>query len=84
MKATRPIVNLQPAAVELIDRTMIELARDIAAFRPIVERCIKGEPDAILLVEFDGSERTELLAHVHRLSELMAELGFPARGRSYR
>ncbi len=77
MKATRPIVDLQPAAVELIDRTMIELARDIAAFRPIVERCIKGEPDAILLVEFDGSERTELLAHVHRLSELMAELGFP-------
>jgi FAD/FMN-containing dehydrogenase/Fe-S oxidoreductase len=77
MKATRPIVDLQPAAVELIDRTMIELARDIAAFRPIVERCIKGEPDAILLVEFDGSERTELLAHVHHLSELMAELGFP-------
>src|SRR5271169_2512538 len=77
MNATRAIVDLQPAAVELIDRTMIELARDIAAFRPIVERCIKGEPDAILLVEFDGSERTELLAHVHRLSELMAELGFP-------
>jgi FAD/FMN-containing dehydrogenase/Fe-S oxidoreductase len=77
MQATRPIVDLEPAAVELIDRTMIELARDIAAFRPIVERCIKGEPDAILLVEFDGSERTELVAHVHRLSELMAELGFP-------
>jgi len=77
MEATRSIVELLPAAVELVDRTMIELARDIAAFRPSVERCIKGNPDAILLVEFDGSERNALLACVHRLSELMAELGFP-------
>src|SRR5271170_220233 len=78
MSATRAIVDLGPAAVELVDRTMIELAREIAAFRPSVERCIKGDPDAILLVEFDGSARAELLTSVHRLAELMAELGFPA------
>jgi FAD/FMN-containing dehydrogenase/Fe-S oxidoreductase len=77
MDATRSIVELRPAAVELIDRTMIELARDIAEFRSIVERCIKGDPDAILLVEFDGDDRAELLTQVHHLSELMAELGFP-------
>jgi FAD/FMN-containing dehydrogenase/Fe-S oxidoreductase len=77
MNATRAIVDLGPAAVELVDRTMIELARQIAAFRPSVERCIKGDPDAILLVEFDGSARAELLASVHRLTELMGELGFP-------
>jgi FAD/FMN-containing dehydrogenase/Fe-S oxidoreductase len=77
MNATRAIVDLGPAAVELVDRTMIELAREIAVFRPSVERCIRGDPDAILLVEFDGSARLELLASVHRLSELMAELGFP-------
>jgi FAD/FMN-containing dehydrogenase/Fe-S oxidoreductase len=78
MAATRAIVDLAPAAVELVDRTMIALARQIAAFRPIVERCIKGDPDAILLVEFDGSVRADLLASVRRLSELMAEIGFPA------
>ena len=77
MDATRHIVALHPAAVELVDRTMIELARDIAAFRPVVERCIKGDPDAILLVEFDGDERAELIAGVRRLSVLMADLGFP-------
>jgi FAD/FMN-containing dehydrogenase/Fe-S oxidoreductase len=77
MIATRAIVDLGPAAVELVDRTMIELAREIAAFRPIVEHCIRGDPDAILLVEFDGSVRSELLASVRRLSELMGELGFP-------
>jgi len=78
MSSTRAIVDLEPAAVELVDRNMIELARNIAAFRPTVERCIKGDPDAILLVEFDGSMREELLASVRRLAELMAELGFPA------
>jgi Fe-S oxidoreductase len=77
MSATRAIVGLGPAAVELVDHNMIGLAREIAAFRPTVERCIKGDPEAILLVEFDGDERTQLLAAVRRLSELMADLGFP-------
>jgi FAD/FMN-containing dehydrogenase/Fe-S oxidoreductase len=77
MDATRHIVLLHPAAVELVDRTMIELSRAIAAFRPVVERCIKGDPDAILLVEFDGDDRAALIADLTRLSHLMADLGFP-------
>ncbi len=77
MNATRAIVELGPAAVELVDHNMIELAREIAAFRATVERCIRGDPEAILLVEFDGDERPQLLAAVHQLSELMADLGFP-------
>src|ERR1700722_5079546 len=36
MAATKSIVALGPTAVELVDRTMIELAREIAMFRPIV------------------------------------------------
>ena len=38
---------------------MIELARDIAMFRPTLEAFVRGEPEAILLVEFaedDGRE----------------------------
>jgi FAD/FMN-containing dehydrogenase len=37
MEATQHIVKLGPAAVELVDRTMIELARDIPMFRATVE-----------------------------------------------
>ena len=33
MEATRRIVELDPAAVEVVDRTMVDLARDIPAFR---------------------------------------------------
>ena len=56
MDLTQHIVKLGPAAVELVDRTMIGLSRDIAAFRATMDKTIRGEPDAILLVEFAGDE----------------------------
>ena len=77
MQAPQHIVKLGPTAVELVDRTMIELARGNAAFKPIVNRFLKGDPDAILLVEFAGDDRREQLAKLAQLVELMAELGFP-------
>ena len=77
MSATQHIVALDPSAVELVDRTLIELARDIDAFRPTVERFVQGAPDALLLVEFAGEDRAALLAGLARLGELMADLGFP-------
>ena len=77
MAATRHIVALDPTAVELVDRTLMELARDIAAFRPTIERFVRGNPDALLLVEFAGEDRGALLARLARLGELMGDLGFP-------
>ncbi|OGA32669.1 MAG: lactate dehydrogenase, partial [Betaproteobacteria bacterium RIFCSPLOWO2_12_FULL_64_23] len=77
MLAPQHIVKLGPTAVELVDRTMIELARGNAAFKPIVNRFLKGDPDAILLVEFAGDDRGEQHAKLKQLVELMAELGFP-------
>ena len=77
MQAPQHIVKLAPTAVELVDRTMLELARSNAAFKPIVNRFLKGDPDAILLVEFAGDDRSEQLAKLSQLVELMAELGFP-------
>ncbi len=61
MDATQHIVKLGPAAVELVDRTMIELARDNPVFRPVVDRFVRGEPDAILLTEFAGDDRDDNL-----------------------
>ena len=77
MSATQHIVALDPSAVELVDRTLIELARDIGVFRPTVERFVRGAPDALLLVEFAGEDRAALLARLAQLGELMADLGFP-------
>jgi FAD/FMN-containing dehydrogenase/Fe-S oxidoreductase len=77
MDATQHIVTLDPDAVELVDRTMIDLSREIALFRPIVERFVRGEPEAILLVEFAGEDLAPQQAKLKRLVELMSDLGFP-------
>ncbi|OGA47808.1 MAG: lactate dehydrogenase [Betaproteobacteria bacterium RIFCSPLOWO2_12_FULL_62_13] len=77
MEAPQQIVKLKPTAVELVDRTMIELARGNPAFQATVDRFIKGDPDAILLVEFAGDERDEQLRKLRQLVELMGDLGFP-------
>ncbi|MGH7029701.1 MAG: FAD-binding and (Fe-S)-binding domain-containing protein, partial [Stellaceae bacterium] len=77
MDATRRIVALGPSAVELIDRTMIDLSRDIPMFRAVVDRFVRGEPAALLLTEFAGDDPAENLRQLKMLHELMDDLGFP-------
>ncbi len=77
MDAAQHIVKLGPCAVELVDRTMIELSRAIPAFAPTINAYVRGQPDAILLVEFAGEDRDEQVRGVKRLGELMSDLGFP-------
>ncbi|GAB3677414.1 FAD-binding and (Fe-S)-binding domain-containing protein [Salinisphaera aquimarina] len=77
MEAAKPIVALKPAAAELVDATLIELGREIDIFRPVMERYIRGQPQAVLLVEFAGDNYDEQVGHLRRLGELMADLGYP-------
>ena len=77
MESTQHIVKLEPTAVELVDRTMMDLARDIPLFRPTIERFVRGAPDALLLVEFAGEREEEQLDKLRRLDQLMGDLGFP-------
>ena len=77
MAATRRIVELGPSAVELVDRTMIELSRDIPMFRAVVDRFVLGEPAAVLLTEFAGDDPADNLRRLKALGELMGDLGLP-------
>ncbi|MBO1114150.1 FAD-binding and (Fe-S)-binding domain-containing protein [Bordetella petrii] len=77
MDTARHIVGLGPCAVELVDRTMIDLARSNPAFRPIIDSALIGTPEAILLVEFAGESQAEQLSSLARLVELMGDLGLP-------
>ncbi|MGJ7917004.1 FAD-binding and (Fe-S)-binding domain-containing protein [Massilia sp. LXY-6] len=77
MDSTQHIVKLGPVAVELVDRTMIELALSNPAFRPTVEKALIGRPDAILLVEFAGENKAEQDRKLKDLVDLMGELGLP-------
>ena len=77
MSAAQHLVTLGPTAVELVDRTMIELARANPAFRPTIEAALIGAPAAILLVEFSGDDRAGLRRKLKALIELVADLGLP-------
>ncbi len=77
MESARHLVALRPSAVELVDRTMIDLARGNPAFRAVIDRALTGEPDAILLVEFIGDTREDSLRRLRDLVALMGELGLP-------
>ena len=77
MDSSQHIVKLDPDAVELVDRTMIDLARGNATFRPIVDKFLKGKPDAILLVEFAGEDEDAQVRKLKQLGELMSDLQLP-------
>jgi len=77
MALTRDIVTLGPTAVELVDRTMIELSRANPSFRPVIDAALVGEPEAVLLVEFAGETRDEQLRRLAGLVTMMGDLGLP-------
>src|SRR5690242_2482567 len=74
MTAAQHIVKLGPIAVELIDRTMLGLARDIAMFKPTVDAFLRGDPEAILFVEF-AEDAPENARQLKALGALIGDLG---------
>jgi FAD/FMN-containing dehydrogenase/Fe-S oxidoreductase len=79
MEASKHLVTLDPEAVELVDRTMIDLGRSIPIYRNTIEKILIGEPDSLLIVEFHGQEDAPLLAALDRLEEMMGDLGLPGQ-----
>jgi FAD/FMN-containing dehydrogenase/Fe-S oxidoreductase len=76
MDAAQHLVKLRPIAVELVDRTMLSLGREIAMFQPIIGEAVRGDPDAVLIVEFAEEDQAENIRRLKHLGELMADLGF--------
>ena len=82
MDSAQHIVKLGPTAVELVDRTMIDLARSNPSFKKTIETALIDHtaqtPEAILLVEFSGEAHAPLLEKLTALQELMGDLGLPS------
>jgi FAD/FMN-containing dehydrogenase/Fe-S oxidoreductase len=76
MDSAQHLVKLKPIAVELVDRTMLGLGRDIDMFKSIISTAVRGDPDAVLIVEFAEESQADNLARLKQLGELMGDLGF--------
>ena len=77
MDAAQHLVTLGPSAVELVDNTMIQLSRNIPMFAKTVDLFVKGNPDALLLVEFAEEDQKENIRRLDQLEQIMADLGEP-------
>ena len=81
MDSAQHIVKLGPSAVELVDRTMVDLALTNPAFQSTMRTALLNGSsdglDAVLLVEFSGADRTVLLRQLRDLVALMGDLGLP-------
>ena len=75
LDAVQHIVELDPHAVELMDHTLIELARENAAFRATVEALVPASAHSLLLVEFAGDEAAALSRKLTRLGDLVRATG---------
>jgi FAD/FMN-containing dehydrogenase/Fe-S oxidoreductase len=75
MEASKSLVALGPTSVELVDSTMIDLARAIPLYAKTLEQFVRGDPAAMLLVEFADNppENEENMA---RLSDTISDLGY--------
>lgn len=76
MDSTRHLVDLGPTAIELVDKTMLDLGRAIPMFKPVIDEFVRGDPAALLTVEFAEDDYDENLRRLAALNERMAELGY--------
>ncbi|RKU16264.1 oxidoreductase [Candidatus Poribacteria bacterium] len=75
MEAMQPILECNPTAVELIDKTILDMARGSLEFSRLTT-FIQGEPAALLAVEFYGETQAELESQLEKLEKTLKAMGF--------
>jgi FAD/FMN-containing dehydrogenase/Fe-S oxidoreductase len=69
IEATEDALACHPAAVELLDRTILELSRQKIEYQALGS-ILHGDPDALLFVTFFGDTLAEAVAGLDRLDRL--------------
>ena len=75
MEAMQPILDCNPTAVELIDKTILDMARGSIEFSRLTS-FIQGEPEALLAVEFYGETEDEMHQQINHLENTLKNAGF--------
>ncbi len=70
------ILENDPAAVELMDHIVLEMARTHAVFGRRLQRFVQDRPYAILIVEFAGNEPVALTTQAATLEEKLRRAGY--------
>jgi Fe-S oxidoreductase/FAD/FMN-containing dehydrogenase len=75
IRAVEPMLEYRPSAVEIIDKTVLDLSRDNLTTK---QHChfIQGDPEAILIVEFYGDTLQDVLYRPEQMVRKLQELKF--------
>jgi Fe-S oxidoreductase len=77
MRATNEALQCGPSAVEVVDKTVLDLTRESIQYSRL-RTFLRGDPEAILIIEFYGDSQEELLEKIENL-----EKRFKAKGYGY-
>lgn len=72
--ATEDALSFDPAGVELMDKTILDLSRQRIEYASL-GTILEGDPDALLFVSFTGEDERELTGQLERLTRLWARHG---------
>ncbi len=75
LEVTTEILETHPTAVELIDKIVLDMARQMRAYSAKMT-FVQGDPVALIAVEYGGSTREELLPRLDALEARMRRRGF--------
>jgi FAD/FMN-containing dehydrogenase/Fe-S oxidoreductase len=75
LEAVPAILEVEPSAVELLDKTLMDMTRAHPEYSRALT-FVEGDPAAVLVVEFYGESDVELAGKIDRLRERLAGTGF--------
>jgi FAD/FMN-containing dehydrogenase/Fe-S oxidoreductase len=78
IEATEPALECEPVAVELLDRTILDLAQSKIEYRALAS-FLHGDPQALLFVTFTGDTQAEAVAGLDRLDRAWGATGSGVR-----
>ena len=73
LRAVPKIALLNPAAIELLDKTMLGFVAEQATSDTQAARLMRGEPEALLIVEFDEDNPVDNTRLLKSLADVAAE-----------
>ncbi|MFJ6569683.1 FAD-binding and (Fe-S)-binding domain-containing protein [Streptomyces sp. NPDC091292] len=74
IEATESALTCHPSAVELMDKTILDLSRQKIEYASL-GALLQGDPEALLFVSFTGDDETELLDQLRQLTTLWKRHG---------
>lgn len=71
LSAVPVILEAEPSAIELLDHLALTLCRDVPEYARLLATFVEGDPDCLLITEFQGDSDSQLASRVDRLGELL-------------